>query len=162
MVGGSPHPDTTPSTRDSSIQPIFALHQSGRSDVSAPVGTQPSRAAGCGAPRSGARAWFAPSQFGSRSLVFARWLAALERNGLADSHRARKLQFCASMSPFAACAPPASARVHLRFIATFKLPFKFSPQDRGCPGRIRSPDTGTGCDRPLGWRAAATRNGRPL
>jgi hypothetical protein len=61
------------------------------------------------------------------------------------------------MRRFRCLALAASAIVHFRFIATFKLPFKFAPQDRGCPGPIRSPDTGTGCGGHWGGAAATKK-----
>jgi hypothetical protein len=75
------------------------------------------------------------------------WLFTAERARLPIPQRAPKPPVCGGNATFSQGKPHGPARVHVRFIASFKLPFKSSPDDR--PARTKSPRKGRN-DRSLG------------
>src|SRR6185437_10269681 len=89
------------------------------------------------------------------------WLAVFESNRLPIAKRAeRSLESAAGIGHFAHECPEMHRSVQLRFTATFKLPFKFSPEDRVCPAVLAGRQ---GCERADAGNGAphAKKNGRP-
>jgi len=67
----------------------------------------------------------------ARRRSVAGWLAGLESFRLAIRHRAgANAHYRPEYGLFCLCGTGTGARLHLRFIASLKLSFKFSPQDR--------------------------------
>jgi hypothetical protein len=89
---------------------------------------------------------------------FALWLSAAEREGLAIRHRIGATHV---LRPFDGNIrrqrSGAQGSIHLRFIATFKLPFKFSPEYPVSRGRNLRPRNR---ERERAWGRQETSVGR--